>query len=359
MAAETTDILSLPFIMPSQAQKHVTHNEALETLDAVVQLSVSGTAASPPLSPAAGERWIVAPAPDGAFAGHQGEIAVLRDGVWAFVQPLPGWTAYDRVSGRILAHDGAAWAEVEPPAALAGLESVGINATADAENRLALASPSSLFTHEGAGHRLKVNKAGEGETASLLFQSAYEGRAEMGLAGSDDFAVKVSADGTAWHEAIRVESATGRVGFPSGGAREMLFAPRTYHVAPAGSDANSGLSADEAFATLQKAVDSALAFDAAGNPVTIQLADGTHAGASMSRPMFDGRTLAIQGNTAAPANVVVDGGAPRRRRQRRLCGDHRHDRDRRRRAAAFLCQPERPYPDDREHDDAHRHAGLL
>jgi hypothetical protein len=38
MAAETTDILSLPFIMPSQAQKHVTHNEALKTLDAVVQL---------------------------------------------------------------------------------------------------------------------------------------------------------------------------------------------------------------------------------------------------------------------------------------------------------------------------------
>jgi hypothetical protein len=78
---------------------------------------------------------------------------------------------------------------------------------------------------------LKVNKAGEGETASLLFQSAYEGRAEMGLAGSDDFAVKVSADGTAWHEAIRVAWATGRVGFPSGGTREMLFVPRTYHVA--------------------------------------------------------------------------------------------------------------------------------
>jgi hypothetical protein len=144
--------------------------------------------------------------------------------MWASVQPLPGWTAYDRASGRILAHDSATWAEVPPPAALAGLESVGINATADAKNRLALASPSSLFTPEGAGHRLKVNKAGEGETASLLFQSAYEGRAELGLTGSDDFAVKVSADGSAWHEAIRVERATG-LGFPSGeGARDAFRA---------------------------------------------------------------------------------------------------------------------------------------
>ena len=183
--------LRLPTIAASQAQKHVTHNEALVALDAVVQLSVSGATAAPPASPAAGNRWIVGPEPVGAFAGHEGDIAVFRDGVWSFCRPQPGWTAYDRSSGRSLAHDGAAWAEVQPPAALAALESVGINTLADTENRLALSAPSSLFTHEGAGHRLKVNKADEAETASLLFQSAYEGRAEMGLAGSDDFAVRL------------------------------------------------------------------------------------------------------------------------------------------------------------------------
>ena len=32
--------LQLPYIMPSQAQKHVTHNEAIRSLDAIVQLSV-------------------------------------------------------------------------------------------------------------------------------------------------------------------------------------------------------------------------------------------------------------------------------------------------------------------------------
>ena len=33
---DTSSNLKLPFILPSQAQKHVTHNEALQILDALV-----------------------------------------------------------------------------------------------------------------------------------------------------------------------------------------------------------------------------------------------------------------------------------------------------------------------------------
>ena len=41
--------LSLPFIMPSQAQKHITHNEAIQVLDALVQPVVeSRVLATPP-----------------------------------------------------------------------------------------------------------------------------------------------------------------------------------------------------------------------------------------------------------------------------------------------------------------------
>ena len=39
MSDNTTHLL-LPYILASQAQKHVTHNEALRLLDAMVQLSV-------------------------------------------------------------------------------------------------------------------------------------------------------------------------------------------------------------------------------------------------------------------------------------------------------------------------------
>ncbi|MEF2074021.1 DUF2793 domain-containing protein [Consotaella aegiceratis] len=307
---DTTEILSLPLIMPSQAQKHVTHNEALAMLDVLVQTSVAGLVPSPPDVPLPGDRWIVAEDAGGAFAGREGSLAVFQGGAWSFLPPQAGWLAYDRGAGRLLACDGALWAPLPLPSEMNGIESLGVNAAADAENRLVVAAPNSLFTHEGAGHRLKVNKADEAETASLLFQSGWSGRAEIGLAGSDDLALKVSADGATWREALRVERASGRVRFPSGGAREQLAEARTYYVDPAGSDANTGLSAGDAFATVQKAVNAALALDAAGYPVTIQLADGVYgAGAAMSRPMFDGGTLLLRGNATSPENVLIDAGS--------------------------------------------------
>lgn len=52
----TTPNLDLPYIAAAQAQKHVTHNEAIRALDAVVQLSVlDRSLTSPPGSPAEGE----------------------------------------------------------------------------------------------------------------------------------------------------------------------------------------------------------------------------------------------------------------------------------------------------------------
>ena len=38
--SDITTHLLLPYILAAQAQKHVTHNEALRLLDAMVQLSV-------------------------------------------------------------------------------------------------------------------------------------------------------------------------------------------------------------------------------------------------------------------------------------------------------------------------------
>ncbi|NIB59611.1 DUF2793 domain-containing protein, partial [Agrobacterium tumefaciens] len=45
---EQTARLRLPYILPSQAQKHVTHNEALQRLDAIVQLVIKDVVAAPP-----------------------------------------------------------------------------------------------------------------------------------------------------------------------------------------------------------------------------------------------------------------------------------------------------------------------
>src|ERR1700709_2316989 len=83
--------LGLPFIEGSQAQKHVTHNEALRILDAAIQIAVLDlTRTSPPSSPAEGDRHVVAVGATGAWAGHANAIATWQDGAWAFLTPRNG-----------------------------------------------------------------------------------------------------------------------------------------------------------------------------------------------------------------------------------------------------------------------------
>ena len=78
---DTSPVLALPYIQPSQAQKHVTHNEALRVLDAVVQLAVqSYTQQVPPSTASEGDRFLVAADGQADWAGHDHEIAVFVDG---------------------------------------------------------------------------------------------------------------------------------------------------------------------------------------------------------------------------------------------------------------------------------------
>lgn len=84
----TTPNLDLPYLQANQAQKHVTLNEALRRLDALVQIAVaSRSLAAPPETPLEGQRYIPAAGASGAWLGHEGEIAAFQDGAWAFFAP--------------------------------------------------------------------------------------------------------------------------------------------------------------------------------------------------------------------------------------------------------------------------------
>lgn len=209
--SDITPNFGLPYILPSQAQKHVTHNEALRMLDGLVQISVADRdLAVPPARPAEGERYLVPAAASGAWTGKVGTIAAWQDGAWSHVTPRSGWLAWIADEARLMVFDGSDW--IDPPSA-AQTPLMGINAPADATSRLVVASAATLFTHAGAGHQHKINKAAAGDTASLLFQTNWSGRAEFGLAGSDDLQIKTSLDGAAWKTAVTIDRATGFVGF--------------------------------------------------------------------------------------------------------------------------------------------------
>lgn len=222
MTAESTPNLALPYIMPSQAQKHVTHNEALRRLDALVQIGVeSRVLAVPPAVPAEGERHLVAAEPGGAWAGRAGAVAAWQDGAWAFYPPDEGWLVFVRDEALLLVRRDDAW---HPAVSLEQTPRLGIATPADDTNRLAVSAAATLLTHAGAGHQVKVNKNAAGDTAAVLFQTGWSGRAEMGLPGGDDFSLKVSPDGSTWTVAMNVDRASGAVSFPATGPAGVVKA---------------------------------------------------------------------------------------------------------------------------------------
>ncbi len=212
-----TPRLGLPYLLPNQAQKHVTLNESLARLDALAQIGVASRAlATPPGTPGEGEGWIVAAAATGAWDGHEAEIAVWQDGAWQFFPPQPGWLAVVLDEAKLVVWTSETWQDaVSPPEALQTLALLGVGTEADTENpfsaKLNKALWTARFDEEGGTGDLRytLNKETSGNVLSLLMQSGWSGRAEIGLTGDDDLSFRVSADGAVWTDALKFTAATG------------------------------------------------------------------------------------------------------------------------------------------------------
>ncbi len=108
--------LLLPFILAAQAQKHVTHNEAIRLLDAIVQLSVLDRDLTvPPVSPVDGDRYIVASGATGLWLGWDLNVTTWVDGVWMRLVPRPGWLAWIADETTFAAWTGTIWKLVGVP----------------------------------------------------------------------------------------------------------------------------------------------------------------------------------------------------------------------------------------------------
>lgn len=89
----------------------------LRAFDVLVQLAViSKTLATPPGSPANGDRYIVAASPTGAWSGKATNVAVWTTdnpaspgGVWEFYVPKTGWAAYNVADSTVYHWNGSAW----------------------------------------------------------------------------------------------------------------------------------------------------------------------------------------------------------------------------------------------------------
>jgi len=106
---ETTN-LSLPLLAASQAQKHVTVNEALQRLDGAVQLTLrSRSQTTPPGTVLDGDCFGVPTNAVNDWAGRDGDVAQFANGGWAFLTPQAGWRAFVADTGTVDLHDGGGW----------------------------------------------------------------------------------------------------------------------------------------------------------------------------------------------------------------------------------------------------------
>ena len=187
---EHTAKLELPLVAAAQAQKHVTVNEALERLDALAQIGVASRSGPPPLAPEQGECRIVSD--DAAWNGiaPADRLAQFAGNAWRTFVPRAGWIAHVADESGLVIHDGTAWQPLETGGA-ERVERLGIATDAEAPNLFPVASDAALLSHGASGdHRLVLNKERSTDTASLVFQTGYGDRAEMGTAGGDDFPVQ-------------------------------------------------------------------------------------------------------------------------------------------------------------------------
>lgn len=97
----------LPLLSAGQAQKEVTHNEALLTIDRQLHLAVESRGLeSPPAAPIAGSAFIVAAGAGGAWAGQSGKIASFDGFGWHFAAPVKGCLAWVADEAAFSVYDG-------------------------------------------------------------------------------------------------------------------------------------------------------------------------------------------------------------------------------------------------------------
>lgn len=108
--ANQTPRLNAPYIISTQSQKEVTHNVALNMLDALVQTAVeTSTLSAPPVTPAEGGLWLIGSTATGDWASHDNELAQFIGGVWQFHVPFEGMLVWLKDENIMAQYRAALW----------------------------------------------------------------------------------------------------------------------------------------------------------------------------------------------------------------------------------------------------------
>ena len=101
---------ALPFLAPGQVQKEWFHNESLQRIDMLLSAAVEAPPQNdPPVSPVAGQCFLIGDSPTGDWTGQPGAIAGFSDGGWRFVTPIEGAQLLVRATGEMMLRRSGSW----------------------------------------------------------------------------------------------------------------------------------------------------------------------------------------------------------------------------------------------------------
>lgn len=216
---DMTPRLALPLLQGGQLQKHLSLNQALSRLDLWCQaVAEAADVNRPPATVEAGQVFLLgAPASDSVWAAFRsGDVVVRTEDDWEALRAPDGARVYVRNEAQIRIFQAGQWIPMGRTLRVLGpVERLGVGTDPSDANVVSVKGPSVLVSARapdegGTGDcRLTLNKSSAQRTGSLIFQSAWSGRAEIGLIGQDDPALKVGADDGQWREVWRADRQTG------------------------------------------------------------------------------------------------------------------------------------------------------
>jgi hypothetical protein len=240
---EKTQNLGLPLLVQGQLNKDITVNEAFLLIDCLINsgLESLNPVEDAPNNLADGKLILTSKTAKGVFANFPNHIAFYKNG-WQFLKPKEGLILWVKDVKSCFVFNGESFVQIststsanitqpssnndakitELEAKIKKLEDdikavqnptkLGINATADANNKLTVRSSYSLFNAETSDARLVLNKVNPSSSASFIFQQNWTGIAEFGTINGNNFILKVASAGV-WREVFEVEASTGRMNF--------------------------------------------------------------------------------------------------------------------------------------------------
>ncbi len=144
MTESVTPRFALPMLVAGQAQKEVTHNEALALIDALIAARAElANAVTPPGAPVPGQCWALGAAPTGVWLGKGGQLATATAGGWRFSDVADGFVVRIGAAGARWHRAGAGW--TAPP--MLTLPAGG--AVIDSEARATLAALKTVLVASG------------------------------------------------------------------------------------------------------------------------------------------------------------------------------------------------------------------